>query len=642
MNVEKLHPIVKAACRAKSVVLAALLIPLGLVPAVLAQDYSEAPILAEQVAAGELPAVADRLPDEPFIVGPDVIVHAENLDWEPGRYGGTLHMAHPGPDWNPDIFIMLNEHLLMAPGISVDGIRPNVLRAFEANDDNTVFTFHLRKGLKWSDGMPVTTKDVRFMFEDVYHNEELTPSFPAKFRAGGRPDGEIVDLQIVDDYTFSMAFTEPYGTLLSELTIKGWQGYTDVMQPSHHLQQFHIDYTSLDDMRAALDAANLGDEWAQLFTARNCRNWDLTRANCIGFPALYPWVRVEASEPGIMQFARNPYYFKVDTTGQQLPYIDEVVSVLVEDSDMVNLNVLTGDVDLLREDTALIKLPLYKENEAKGGFQVALLDNHVDPTALWLNYTFDDPVWREVTGNLEFRRALNMSINRQEIIDSIYFGLAELPQLVPSVYDVDEANRILDSIGMDKRDDDGFRLSPGGQPFSIPIETANHAPDIIPVSELLVEHIKDVGIRATLNVIEGSLVGQRAAANELQASVVWAVQPMWPNGTWTDYTPTARWAPRWRTWYNTSGADGEEPPEAVRRIYELQEGRIRAIPGSDEDKAIYAQIFQIHHDNVYIFNIAERVRYALVTNADLGNVPHGGQAIGGNNSGEQFFYRTSQ
>ena len=114
MNVEKLHPIVQATCRAKSLVLAALLLPLGLVPAVLAQEYSEAPILAEQVAAGELSAVADRLPDEPFIVGPDVIVHAENLDWEPGRYGGTLHMAHPGPDWNPDIFIMLNEHLLMA------------------------------------------------------------------------------------------------------------------------------------------------------------------------------------------------------------------------------------------------------------------------------------------------------------------------------------------------------------------------------------------------------------------------------------------------------------------------------------------------------------------------------------------------
>ena len=110
-----------------------------------------------------------------------------------------------------------------------------------------------------------------------------------------------------------------------------------------------------------------------------------------------------------------------------MPYIDCVVSVLSGDSDSVNLKVLTGDIDLLREDTALVKMALYKENEAQAGFTVQLLDNHVDPTALYLNLTFDDPIWRQVTGDLRFRQALNMAIDRQEIIDSVYFGLAAMP-----------------------------------------------------------------------------------------------------------------------------------------------------------------------------------------------------------------------
>ena len=166
------------------------------------------------------------------------------------------HPAHGTdtiPEQNNDIVLMFNEHLFMAQGFSVDGIRPNILRAFEANEVNTFFTFDRREGLKWSDGVPVTTEDIRFMYEDVFLNEELTASFPAKFRAGGSPTGGIVDLQIVDDYTFTMAFAEPFGSLLSELTIKGWQGYTDIMQPAHHLKQFHIDYTSLDEMRFDLD-----------------------------------------------------------------------------------------------------------------------------------------------------------------------------------------------------------------------------------------------------------------------------------------------------------------------------------------------------------------------------------------------------
>lgn len=605
-----------------------------------AQDALEAPMLAELVAVGSLPPLEERLPVDPFVVGPGVIVAEDELtDWTPGLYGGTLNFGHEGADWNPDIFIMMNEHLLMAPGISVDPIRPNIVKDYKVEDDNKVFTFYMREGLKWSDGEPVTTEDVRFVYEDIYLNEKLSPSFPAKFRSGGRPDGDIMDLEIIDDYTFKISFSEPYGGLLRELSIKGWQGYTDLLRPSHHLKKFHADYTSMEELRPLLDEANLGDEWWQLFTTNTCQNWDVTRLRCQEYPGLYPWVAKDSGQSGLLIFERNPYYFKVDTEGQQLPYIDKLISVLVQDTDMINIKVFAGDIDFVREDTALVKLPLYKEFEEEGNFRTILLDNHVDPTALWLNYTNPDPTWQLVTGDLRFRQALDMAIKRDEIIESIYFGLATTASLSPSVYDVPQANQLLDEMGMDQRDADGFRLAPNGEPFEILIETADYAPDIAPVSELLVEHFKDIDIRTNLKLQDSSLISQRCDSNELFASVIWSVRPMWENGTWTDYLPSCRWGRQWQLWYNSAGAEGEEPPAPVKRLYEIQSGRVETTPGSEVDKALTAEMYQILYDNVYIFNMAENVKYALIVDANLGNVQSGGQAIGADNSGEQFYFK---
>jgi peptide/nickel transport system substrate-binding protein len=605
-----------------------------------AEGVTEAPMLAEMVASGALPPLEERLPKDPFVVGPGVIVAENELtDWTPGLYGGTLNFGHEGSDWNPDVFIMMNEHLLMAPGISVEPIRPNVIKDFTVEDDNKRFTFYLREGLRWSDGEPVTTEDVRFVYEDIYLNEQLTPNFPARFRAGGRPDGDIMQLEIIDDYTFVISFSEPYGGLLRELSIKGWQGYSDLLRPAHHLKQFHVDYTSMEDLRPLLDEMNLEEEWWQLFTNRTCQNWDVTRLRCQEYPGLYPWIAKDAGEPGILLFERNPYYFKVDTEGKQLPYIDRLVSVLVQGTDMINIRVFSGDIDFVREDTALVKLPLYKEYEAQGNFRSILLDSHVDPTALFINHTHPDPTWRLVTGDLRFRQAVNMAIDREEIIQNIYYELATLPELIPNEKNLEKANQLLDEMGMDQRDADGFRMAPNGDPFEILMEVADHAPDIIPVAELLVEHLGDVGIKVNLKVQDGSLLGQRQTANELYATVFWTVQPMWKNGTWTDYLPTNTWGRQWVIWYNTNGTEGEEPPDPVKRLYELQSGRVQTTPGSDLDETLAEEIYQIHYDNLYIFALVENVNYALIVDADLGNVQSDGQAIGANNSGEQFYFK---
>ncbi len=602
--------------------------------------FHQSPSLDALVASGDLPPVEERLPINPLVVVAGVISQVDDLpDLEIGEYGGVMRFGHGNPGWNPDVFIMLNENVLAAPGISVDGIYGNMVEGYTANADNTVFEFQLREGLKWSDGQPVTTADVAFAFDDFWNNEKLSPGYPNKFKSAGDPLGAPMLLEIQDDYTFTVSFEDSYGGFLREMSIKGWQGYTEIFKPAHYLKDFHSDYTDQAVIDKMAQDRNLEDEKA-LFASIDCRNWDLTRPRCVGFPALWPWVNSTEAD-SLMEFDRNPYYFKVDAAGNQLPYIDKVVSALTGDTDGVNLKVFADEVDLLREDTALLKLPLYQEAKEKGYIDFRILDNHVDPTSFFLNYTNPDETWRSVVNELDFRRALALAINNAEIVETIYYGFGTVPVLSPGAYDPDQANELLDGMGMDERDSDGWRLAPNGDPFVIPIEFQDAAPDIAPVSELLVEYFNDVGINANAKLLESTLLGSRQNANELFATIIWNVQPMWPNGTWTDYLPYNRWAPTWFTWMNTSGAEGEEPPDPVKKIIELERGRVQAIPGSDEDKALYAEIYQILQDNIFFIAIAEKVGYVLLTDAAMGNVPTAGQAIAGNNSGEQMFYRSS-
>ncbi|GAB4557280.1 MAG: ABC transporter substrate-binding protein [Anaerolineae bacterium] len=598
-------------------------------------------MLAEKVKAGELPPVDERLPEEPFVVGPGVLITEEDLpDWQPGEYGGTLRSAHSVANWAPDVFVMMNEPLLMAPGIGVQGVRGNVLKDFEVNEDNTEFTFYMRKGLKWSDGEPVTTEDVRFVYEDILLNEQLTPVFPARFRTGARADGEPMKLEIIDDYTFKVSFPEPYGGFLRQLTIESWVGYTELLRPSHYLKQFHPKYTPMEELKPLLEEQNLTEEWWNLFNLKDCTNWEMTNPQCVNYPALNPWIGVP-SQPGVLAFERNPYYFKVDTEGKQLPYIDKIVSVQVEDVEMVNLKVLTGEVDFLRESTALVKVPLYKENEDKAGFRVVLLDMHVDSSSLEINQTFEDETWRSVVRDLRFRQAVSLAINRPEIIESIYYGFASLPLKTVgeefSQYDPQRANALLDEIGMTERDSEGYRLAPNGQPFTILVEHGAHAPDLAPVAELISEHLKDVGLRVQVKQIDPQLWSQRRNANELMSTVFWSHDRGWDaDNTLGNINRAGR---LWEIWRTTAGQEGEEPPDWVKEGIELAAKTWSSIPGSDEYNQLKEQSYAWERANLPLINIVENVKYPMIASQRLGNIPRSGYAIAANFSAEQFFYK---
>jgi len=604
-------------------------------------DYKEAPSLKEMVAKGEIPPIEQRLPNDPFVVEKGVISHADQLpNWKPGKYGGSMRFGHTNPGWNPDVFIMLNEHVLMAPGISIQNVRGNVFKDYKIENNNQKFTFYLREGLKWSDGKPVTTEDVRFVFEDIYGNEKLTSTYPAKFKSGGDPAGTPAKITYQGDYQFTMEFDRPYGSLLSELSIKGWQGYTDVLRPAHHLKQFHPKYTSLDTLKPEMVKMGFNDEWWQYFNAKDCTNWEITRPCSANYPSLWAWLKVETADE-ILEFRRNPYYFKVDSSGQQLPYVDHVISQQVNDTEAVNLKVLAGEIDLLREDTALVKMPLYREAEDKGLIKTHMLDMHVNPTVLFFNFTLADENDRKVLNNVKFREALNYAMNREEILENVYFGFGTMPEHLDKGYDPKKAEALLDSIGM-KKGSDGWRVGPNGQTFEYRIEYGDYAPDIKFVVELLTQHFEAVGIKTTSKMLEATLMDVTGQNNERKHSTIqWVHKPLWVSGGWNDHLPEVSakgYAPLWRKWYDTNGKEGEVPPPAMQDLMNITRERGAYVPYSAEDTKLYNDLMSNMSDNMWMLNIVDNVNYVLITNPKMGNVQQSGQAIAADNSGEQMFY----
>ncbi|KKI89845.1 hypothetical protein WQ54_22105 [Bacillus sp. SA1-12] len=591
-------------------------------------EFHQSPVLDDK----GLPDVKERLPKEPKLPNE---MPAESLQLEIGNYGGQLNTVTRAPNWDADLFVMSNEPLLNTPGILGEEVTGNVLKDYEVSEDQMVFTFFMREGLKWSDGKPVTTEDVRFAVEDVLFNKEIMPILPAWLHSGGNAQGTPMKLEVVDEYTFKISFDKPYGGFPIALAIQNWRGYADLLKPAHYLKQFHKDYADKAELEKLIAEAELGEDtestWVNYFNYMDITEREMSHANAVGFPSLYPWVMTKMDKTFAI-YERNPYYFKVDAKGNQLPYIDSIKSTIVQDTEVVGLKTIAGEVDFSRETTALNKMPVYRENADKGGYEALLANMHVTPSDVFLNQTYDDPVWRKVVQDVRFRQALNYAIDREEIIESLYFGFAEPSEMVDSTLDLDKANQLLDEMGMEKGAD-GYRIGPDGKRFSIPIEVQAAAPDIVPLAELLVEMWKKVGIHATVKTIDGTLWGTRNTANEIKASIMWTHTPLY---YMSDYGETF-WGPLWDSWWQSGGQKGEEPPENVKTFFKLMDELQVSTP--QEAFAIEDKIREEMKKNVFYFIHIENVKQPLIVNKKLGNITDKGTAISINFAGEQMYFK---
>lgn len=605
-------------------------------------ELKEAPMLSQLVEEGELPPIEERVPDEPLIYVAGTEIPIDDMpEIEIGKYGGTLRVINPGSPGGGEWWAISREPLLNQLGFGEPGEKPlgGVFKDFEMEDNGKEFTFFMRKGLKWSDGQPVTTEDVRYSYEDVLLNEELTPTFPTWL---SNADGTPFELEILDEYTFKITFKEPYALFPYTLSLH-WQTWDSgpLLQPSHYMKDFHIEYTPLEDLQPLLKENGLEkDEWYRLHSLYSWAGGGLEETK-IGCPTLAPYVLEEMPNAEVAILKRNPYYWKVDAAGNQLPYIDEIRADTVASADMLPMEIMGGKADLARQAISAKEIALYKENESKGGYKTHLFKHHC-PIPITFNYSNPDTEWREIVWDVRFREALNLAINREEIIDAVYNSLASPSELTPGEHDPDAANELLDSMGLDKRDSEGWRLRPDGKRMELLIETSAPATDFIPMIELLVENWKDIGIYTKMNQIEDSLLTTRVEANETQVVVSsWLDLPVAQSNPymidWVFLNDSRKVSEGFRKWYRGQ-EEGVEPSDSLKTVFEIYENSIKATESFEEVGKGLEEWEQAMRETLFLLVPVEDVGIPLIVSDKIRNVPEDGYQIMANFAGEIFYY----
>jgi peptide/nickel transport system substrate-binding protein len=536
-------------------------------------SFSEAPTLAALVASGDLPPVEERLPIDPLVVEPAEMI---------GEYGGILRGAFTGPGDRQNYERWINDYTIFWDAGATE-LRPRLATSWESNEDATTWTFHLREGLKWSDGEPFTADDYLFWREHIVVNDELVPTKPWWIIWGG----ELAEFEKVDDHTFTITFADPFPTWpvnLASTTVAGHlqAGRTGggLYAPAHYLEQFHPDFIGEEEAKAL--AADAGfDSWNLFFLAMNdaAMNPDA--------PVMAPWkpVTIVASDEVI--FERNPYFWAVDTEGNQLPYFDGISLELVEELEVLNLRAIAGNYTIQGRHIDFAKLPVIRENQAQGDYFVDFwLSGTRHPVMIAFNVDWnEDPDIAAYTAqSVEFRRALSLAIERDEINETFFLGVgtpaSNCPADTPPFYnsdrwdeqwgqfDPEQANQILDEIGLDQKDAEGYRLLPNGERLTLRMDAVSGAfLDYPSIGERIAQMWgESVGIHVTINPVERSLWGERTDANQTMMSI-FETGEFNPEAL-PRLLPTNEWGPVATDWANTPDPDpaAYDGPEWVKDV----------------------------------------------------------------------------
>lgn len=588
-------------------------------------EFHEAPMLAAKVDSGELPPVEERLPEEPVVVQPLQSI---------GEYGGEL----VGPTTNPTCcgwdVIEARLQKLFTIGPDLVSIVPNIAKGYDVSEDQTTFTIYLRKGHKWSDGEPFTAEDFRFYYEDVVSNPDLSPVPPTIYMVGG----ELAKFEVVDETTVRYTFAEPNpGFIIALATEVGNRGYL----PAHYFKQFHIKYNP--DANELAKEQGFGD-WVEMFNAKKRPynfTWDLGSETDPYAPTLNTYVFVREDSFGNKYYERNPYFFKVDTAGNQLPYADTLRSILVEDLQVQDLKAISGEYSHFGWGK-LLNVPTYQENAENGNYRVVLVPyERGNEYAIMFNFTYDDPVLREIFWDPRFRQAMSLAINRDEINQLVYLGLAYPSQAAPTPnsiyyepwmtdhyaqYDPDKANQLLDEMGLDKRDADGYRLRPDGQTLFLNFQVSVPEEAWQKIGELVTDYWNKIGVKTNYKLIEVGLYTELRDGNAVQIGA-WAFDTNdlddISNGL-SNLRPY--WGARgvghpWHDWLMHDGAEGEEPPEEIKELWELGEKYLSLPYMSEEQIAVGKEFYRKAFEPLYIIGTIQRPPQPLLFKKNLCNTP---------------------
>ncbi len=582
--------------------------------------FHENPAIAELNAMitnnPDLPPVEERLPAEPLVVVPyDAI----------GQYGGEFNALSNATEAGTSDFLSVRHVNLVRYGDDYVTIEPNVAKGWEWNDDFTELTVFLREGHKWSDGVPFTSADIEFWMNDLILNTDVYPNTPGFVTFGD----DTMTVEVINETTFKFIFPVPTPGIVSYFATT----YVQPFQPKHFFDK------KIDEGMTLAEVAELyygNSDWTD--TPSPLLSGDADDV----LPTLESHILVEETTEG-RHLVANPYFFMVDTVGNQLPYINEQDEVYIPEAEVRNLKITNGEVDYKVQSIDIIDFPLYKENESAGNYTVDLGFGVGITVFYGFNLTHPDEGLREIFNDLRFRQAMSLALDRNEIVELVYLGQAKPIQATPAdpntvnfvteahktafiEYDPDAANALLDEMGLVDVDGDGFRDRLDGSNLTLDLQFSNQGGPAA-LHELTADYWAAVGVATRVKEVTSDEYRERATTNEADvltwkydgtagAIIVLNTEMLLPPFG-EPFNPGVAYL--WSEWVNTDGASGIEPPADAIELYDLVAQFLEKPLGTPESDALGEQIVDIHVNNLWKIGTVGDVQVPIIHHNTLGN-----------------------
>jgi peptide/nickel transport system substrate-binding protein len=597
---------------------------LALTTALPAAAFTQAPALDKLVKDKQLAPVDQRLPEKPEVVTPLT---------KTGLYGGTLRTAMRSSADNNSILRVVGSQGLSRWAMDFNKAVPNLAESWSLNADATEYTFKLRKGTRWSDGSPFTADDVLFAMNDLVYNKQFFGLTPDQYVSKDKP----ATVTKVDDYTVKFTFAASNLSFIEHLATP--LGQHPVLYEKKYCSQFHPAYNpKLDEVLAR---ENLKD-WPALMRAK-CGDIELpARWGNPERPTLDPWVIKEPYKGNATRVVleRNPYFWQVDTAGQQLPYLDRIQLQVISDVETITLAAISGQLDYQhRHIFGIQNRPVLADNAAKGGYKMmSLPGTGANSVGLWLNQSTKNEKLRKLMRNKDFRIALSIGSDRKEINDIVYLGQGTPWQIGPLkqskwyneklatqylAHDLKRANEMLDQLGLSKRDADGIRLYPEGGRVSISAIVSVAQTQQVDAIDLLRKQWGKMGVELLIQASERSLFYDRAQNNDYDISV-----DIVPGGMDITMNPRAiiamhplesRMSLQWVKWFLSNGKQGEEPPASMKKRMDIYE-KWQSAKSTAEADALFKEIIALAAEEFEVIGLIRSPSDNAIHNLKLQNV----------------------
>lgn len=593
-------------------------------------SYSEPDYIARLVQEGKLPPVEQRLPETP-----QVILSTFFADGA-GDYGGVMRdvWASPIEGWNwaagagqgsVSIESLVQESLVVTGPMwlltDTSAPLPNLAMNWEWSGDGKQLTMALVKGVKWSDGQPFTADDVLFTWEDIILDPNVVKA-PTK-RSAWRIDDQDITLEKVDDFTIRWTFpTEQPAYKLFDMNERNW-----AIAPAHVLRSLHPKYNGTGDYAAFQNALP---------------------PNTLPVVTLGPWVPVANRDENQIILRRNPYYWKIDDRGKQLPYLNEII---FERGDTIGhtQKVMQGAADHVNvknpatyaEVTATAQQP-EAPFRLEWGTELLGFSLLVNQSATFGVGSERDQAFRELFRNVKFRHALTQSIDRDRIAGSIAAGTffrAWPGGLYPGSqffsreatiyypYAPETSKQLLKDIGFSEASGDGILLwSDGplkGQPLAFTVTVANEAEGTDTMAEQLAAFFKQIGVQINLQSVSNADRDAQVNSGVWDAHIKRMNQEYAvPHVRYLELAPLTRETPEWNR--TTEGA--EQTLQSFEKDMNTLVKQFAREPDPYKQIGLMKAYQRLHTQNIYTIGLVVG-RYVNSISKRIQNLPIGAPAF---------------